>query len=136
MELSDLVGEHVLDAVDESNELVNTYGDYFEHANVIRFRLDGICYTATEDPNDGYRSSMNEIFVSDGKDMKNVFPPVHVVGRHRTEAEYGGVDDVLELIDVEDGEVILEVGTSNTDDYYPSFVACFRPGKMNINKQG
>lgn len=132
MELKDLVGEHMLDAVDFSNEQVKTWGEHFEACQVMRFRLDGKVYTATEDPSDGYRSSMNEITVGDWP-MTNVFQPVRVVGRHRTVYEYGGSSDVLELIDVGTGKTVIEVGTDNDDDYYPSFVANFQPEAMTPN---
>lgn len=132
MELQDLIGEHLLDAVDFSNEQVKTWGEEFEDCHVMRFRLDGKVYTAMEDPGDGYRSSMREITVGDWE-MSNTFPPVRVIGRHRTEGRYSGVDDVLELIDVGTGKVVIEVGTDNVDDYYPGFVAHFDPAAMTPN---
>lgn len=128
-----LVGEHELDAVDESIEQVKRwYGDRFEDANCLRFRLDGTVYTAIEDPSDGYRSSMGKMFVSTDK-MKNTFPSVKVLARIRTEYEYGGKSEVLQLLDVKNGRVILEVGTDNTDDYYPSFVSSWKPENMAVN---
>lgn len=129
MQLSDLVGEHLLDAVDESVEKIHQYGEHYEDCNTIRFRLDGIPYAAVEDPDDGYRSCMRDLVISEGL-MVNVFPPVRVVGRHRTKGEYGGVDDVLELVSVVTGKVVLEVGTDNTDDYYPGFVGRFDPSAI------
>jgi hypothetical protein len=128
-----LVGEHELDAVDESTEQVKAwYGESHEDANCIRFRLDGKVYTAIEDPSDGYRSSMEKLFVSQDE-MKNVFRPVKVLARIRTEAEYGGSAEILQLLDVANGKVILEVGTDNSDDYYPSFVASWQPQNLAVN---
>lgn len=135
MELKDLIGEHMLDAVDFSNEQVKTWGDEFEACQVMRFRLDGKCYIATEDPDDGYRSSMRELAVSYDAEMKNVFSPLKVIGRHRTEGSYGDQDDVLELIDAVTGQTVLEVGTESVDDYYPSFVASFHPEEMAHNAE-
>jgi len=133
MELKDLVGEHLLDAVDFSDEQVKTWGDSFESCQVMRFRLDGKCYIATENPDDGYRSSMNELAVSDDAEMKNVFEPLKVSGRHRTKGQYGDEDDVLELIDAVTGKTVIEVGTCSIDDYYPGFVASFHPEAMAHN---
>lgn len=124
MELRDLVGEHLLDGVDFSNEHVKTWGDEFENSEVMRFRLDGIVYAVVEDPSDGYRSSMRDIHVSDAN-MRNIFPSVKVVGRYR-----GGDDDVLELIELKSGNIILEAGTGNYGDYYPYFIASFKPEKI------
>lgn len=133
MELKDLTGAHQLDAVDFSNEQVKTWGEEFEACQVIRFRLDGKCYIATEDPSDGYRSSMRDIAVDLAAEMKNVFPPLSVIGRHRTKGTYGHEDDVLELIDAATGRTVLEVGTESVDDYYPGFVASFHPEAMAHN---
>jgi len=131
IELASLVGEHQLDAVDMSTTQVKKWSDTLEDANVIRFRLDGKVYTAVEDPSDGYRSSMEKIFVSDDA-MNNVFSPVKVVGRINDKGEYHS-NDTLELIDVANGKTILRVGTDNSDDYYPWFVAEWTPGNMAVN---
>lgn len=133
MELKDLVGEHVLDAVDESKETLDC-GYFSEDATVLRFRLDGVVYVATEDPDDGYRSGLRDLVIGAG-DMTNTFTPCRVIGRHRTEGRYSGVDDVLELIDAVTGKTVLEVGTDNVDDYYPGFVACFMPENMAANAE-
>lgn len=128
-----LVGEHLLDAVDESTEQVKKwYGDSFEDANCIRFRLDGKVYTGIEDPSDGYRSSLEKLFVSQDE-MMNVFPPVKVLARIRDKADYGGEAEILQLLDAANGRVILEVGTDNSDDYYPSFVSSWKPENMAVN---
>lgn len=76
----------LLDAVDFERVEVEKWGG-FEDANTIRFRLDGNVYVAVEDPNDGYRSSMEHLFIDDtGKSpMKNVFSPIEVRAEHRTE---------------------------------------------------
>lgn len=130
--LSDLVGEHMLDAVDTYIEKVNPYGgDYTEDAEVIRFRLDGVLYVAIEDPSDGYRSSMETLVVSDDKPV-NVFPPVRVLGKMKDD-EAWQTNDVLQLIDLVTGKIVMEVGTDNTDDYYPSFVSAFSPENMATN---
>jgi len=133
MKLSKLVGEHLLDAVDFSDEQVKTWGNRFEACQVMRFRLDGKCYTATEDPCDGYRSCMLELAVSEDAEMNNVFAPMKVIGRYRTKGSHGDQDDVLELIDAVTGQIVIEVGTESVDDYYPGFVASFHPEVMAHN---
>lgn len=133
-DLIDLIGKRMLDAVDFSTDRVKQYDDQYEDCSVCRFRLNGIVYTAIEDPEDGYRSCMASLDVSDAE-MTNVFPPVEVLGKHRTKREFGCVDDVLELVDTVTGKVVLEVGTDNTDDYYPSFVASFHPENMAVNSK-
>lgn len=128
--LDSLVGEHLLDGVDLSSEKIKeSYGDGFEDCNIVKFRLDGVIYTAIEDPDDGYRSSMRSITV--GGEISNSFPAVHILVRKKPDGDY--VNDVLEFVDVETGKIILEVGTDNTDDYYPCFVGYFSPENMSIN---
>lgn len=132
VEFDSLLGERVLDAVDTSTERVKTWGDHFEDANVMRFRLDGKVYTAVENPDDGYRSSMDRLYAAD-EPISNVFPPCKVLVRKKPDDRYGR-NDTLEMIDVATGKVVIEVGTDNSDDYYPSFVANFMPENMAVNR--
>lgn len=132
MKLKELVGTHSLDAVDFSTKSIETWGDSFEDCQVCRFRLDGITYMAIEDPNDGYRSTMEELGIDKGAKMKNVFSAIDVVSRHRTKGSYGNEDDILEILDVNSGKRILEVGTESIDDYYPSYVANFHPENIGV----
>jgi len=106
MELKELVGEHVLDAVDFSNEEVKTWGDHFENCEVMRFRLDGKVYSVVEDPSDGYRSSMRDIHIDENAKMRNIFDPIRVLARHRDRGRYDD-DDVLELLDIKNGQIIF-----------------------------
>lgn len=129
--LDSLCGEHVLDAVDYTNEKIKKWGDELEDASGIRFRLDGVVYTAVEDPSDGYRSSMNNLFV-DRDTMTNVFPPIRVLAMKKPDGKYDS-NDTLQLVDVVTGKIVLEVGTDNSDDYYPSFVGAFWPEHMATN---
>jgi hypothetical protein len=132
MELKELVGEHVLSGVDMDNSKVKMWGENFEDCEVIRFVLDGKTYTATEDPEDGYRSCMKDIVVSE-EVVSNSFFGVDVVASMR-ENEPCEVNDVLVLTDTKTGKIVLEVGTENTDDYYPCWVANFVPENMAINQ--
>ena len=127
MELKNLVGKYKLSGVDLIEEkMKEEYGEGFEDCQIVRFRLDGKVYTVIEDPEDGYRSSMREIVLLKGKKMVNYFSPVAVVG-HYVNARGCESCDILELISITSGKVILEIGTDNTGDYYPSFVGNFSP---------
>ena len=97
------------------------------HFSVI---LNNQCYTVMEDPSDGYRSSMREIWVTKGASIKNRFPACEVTGRKCTDEH----DDTVELVDTTTGKVVIEFGTSNTDDYYPCFVGNFQPENMLVNE--
>jgi hypothetical protein len=134
IELKDLVGRHVLSGVEMNNvSIKNEYGNDYEDCQCISFMIDGKTCTAIEDPQDGYRSSMREIKVS-LTPLKTHFEPVEVMCEHVTgHEEYQS--DILEIKDVKSGKVILEVGTDNTDDYYPFFVCRWQPENMYINQK-
>lgn len=132
--LESLVGEHELSGVDMAAEDMPAYfegGTY--KGSVCRFVLDGKAYTAAEDENDGYRSSMKSLVL--GGEVNNRFAPQRGLCTMRTEGEYGRKDETLVMRDVVTGKEVLEVGTDNTDDYYPSFVANFQPENMACNQQ-
>ncbi len=133
MELKDFVGLHRLSGVDMNSEIVKQeWGESFEDCQVINFVIDRKTYTATEDPEDGYRSSMREIKQSKAV-VKNIFPPVPVMGIMR--GKNGSEDnDIIDFYDTKSGLVVLSIGTGNTDDYYPYFVAEFSPQNMAVNQ--
>lgn len=128
--LDSLVGEHVLSGVDFGTAERGEYDD--SDPGTCLFVLDGDTYTVTEDPSDGYRSHMRSI-AKGGVEVSNRFPECRVLCSMRTKGEYGEVDDVLEMRDITTGKLVLEVGTSNTDDYYPLYRANFDPTAMEIN---
>ena len=126
-----LVGRHVLTGVDFSEQPIKRWS-YFEDSQVINFVLDGVTYTAVEDPDDGYRSSMESLYVSDAV-VSNQFPPCQVLCVFEDKCSYGEAE-ILQMIDESTGLIVLEVGTENIDDYYPGFVGNFHPENMAINK--
>lgn len=135
MELKDLVGEHLLDAVDYCNEPVPEHlCPEMDTSQVVRFRLDGVVYVAREDPEDGYRSCLGELLIQSGAKMVNEFAATRVVG---TISPEGKDEDILRFTDCATGKVVLEVGTDYLDDYYPEFVGAFHPEALsqNANKE-
>lgn len=132
MELKDFIGEHLLSGVDfETTRVKEIWGDEYEDCQAVNFVLDGKTYTAIEDPSDGYRSSMREIKES-ATVVKNIFTPCRVLGRMKNDSDYE-THDIVEFLDLSTGKTILEVGTGNTADYYPYWVATFTPENMAIN---
>jgi len=125
MELKDLIGVRKLSGVD-----VNVSERSYTDAYSISFTLDGVTYTATEDENDGYRSALGELGVSDIA-LSNSFPDVVVSCDMRAG---GPFFEVLDCRDLLTDKVVLSVGTDYTDDYYSNFVAVFTPENMVINQ--
>lgn len=136
MKLEDLVGVYMLDAVDTGvrENGRKYYEDETYSTNYIRFRLDGVVYEAYEDDNDGYRSCMEDLLVVKAR-MKNTFPPALVEARMMPPEDSNGCADyLLEIVDMLTGERVLVVGTHNTNDYYPCFMASWDPRGLAINQ--
>jgi hypothetical protein len=102
-----------------------------EAANTLTIILDGNAWMAKEDPSDGYRSSLASFEAVDPALIKNRFPACRV----RARAVDPGPEDseIVEFVDINTGKVVLEIGTANSSDYYPSFVANFNPEAMAHN---
>jgi hypothetical protein len=109
------------------------YGEGFEDANVVNFVLDRKTYRAIEDPEDGYRSSLRTLCLTKHK-VANRFTPIEVLGIYEERSRYGSSANVIQFYDAQNGKLVLEVGTDNSDDYYPSFVGSFTPENMHINE--
>ena len=116
--------------IEFDTEQQSFYGD----ANVVDFVLDGRVFSAVEDPEDGYRSSLGKILVDRVASVKNMFPPCHVIASRRQDREYEK-NDMIDFVDVLTSKVVLSVGTENTDDYYPYFVGIFDPTAMCYNEE-
>lgn len=131
MILEDLVGPHELSGVEYGmvprEDNAGRTWEFDDDSNTMTFVLDGKAYCAIEDPSDGYRSCMRDIIEVPVADVKNRFAPVLCVATHLTQKDGGGQCDVLVVTDPDATKVYLEVGTDNSDDYYPSFVGYFDP---------
>lgn len=126
--LKDLVGgPYLLKGVDTPAVGEHKLGDW------IRFNLDDQVFEATRDDCDEYRSSLRDIVMTDTK-VTNTFRGVKVTARMKTERrdaqEWGSEWDVLQLVHVKTGKVVLEVGTDESDSYYPSWEAHWWPERL------
>lgn len=116
--MSALVGPHVVDARAEWIE-----GNDSRH-NVVR--IDGDWYEFREDPDDGYRSScdmirLDKLDAPAGSTIE--FPPMMLEFRESPSSS----EDVIRAVDERTGLVVLEAGTDQIDDYYPSYVFRWDP---------
>lgn len=138
VQLKDLVGTTILQGCEWSKAERLRYNNEVETVDVIHFQLGPTTYSMYEDPDDGYRSHLGKIEV-DQHEITNTFAPCVVVCTHHTTAPaHFGNDksvDILEIRCAETGKLIIEVGTDNTDDYYPSCVMSFNPENL-IHNQG
>lgn len=121
-----------MDIRTESIVLNPRYSPEEDTVGVITFVLDGIAYKAVEDPDDGYRSLLGELLVCDDK-ISNTFPPHTVIGAMKESDYSGDHSDVIQFKDEITGEIVLEVGTEDINDYYPMCVMRWRPQNLAIN---
>lgn len=131
MTLKDLVGEHVFTGIELGRTVINRCS-YGEDVNYIKFELDNISYIALENPDDGYRSYMNEVKTCNVS-PKYKTPPIEILCIYKDEDEYGWKSDLLQLVDKKNGKVFLTVGTRNIDDYYPTCVFDYVPENLAVN---
>lgn len=124
VEMEKLAGMHKLSGV--GYEWTGREDEYYAGG---WFVIDGIKYTAIVDPGDGYRSCMDKLIKSEAEKKDVLFEPVDVMCRIR-----GGDDDIIDVIDGENGEIILSVGTENVKDYYPCFIFEYTPERMERNR--
>lgn len=131
MELHELVGKHIFSGIEIGKMARDTYF-YTEHHAYVKFTLDGVTYMAEEDPDDGYRSYMNDLVVAE-EPCKIKLPNVAVVCRMMQDRNWEK-NNVLIFTDAENGKDILAIGTANYDDYYPYCVMEYMPENMSCNE--
>lgn len=129
----DLVGNHVFSGVDYIPSVLGPDDNWTEYGNSVVFCLDGNNYVMTEDNEDGYRSHMTALTTTNRK-IINRFAgqPVQVLHLKKFD-DYEEKCDIIR-IQTYDGKIIMEVGTSNTDDWYPYTVFHYHPENMDINQ--
>jgi hypothetical protein len=118
--LNELCGKHTLQGVEYRND---------GYSDILLFKLDGITYKATEDPEDGYRSHMEELEVVEQPPRYAFETEVVCSMREARDAE------ILEMRDTQNGKTILRIGTENTWDYYPYCVMEWMPQNMSCNQE-
>lgn len=126
---STLVGRHVLTGVDRGS--IEIFG---ERSDCVSFTLDGVTYTAVEDPDDGYRSYLMDDLDISKKECINTFPPVAVVCRMVEKDKYWEECSVLVFEDARTHKRVLAIGTACTDDYYPYCVMEYCPENFYYNE--
>lgn len=117
-----LVGTHHLEAIGR---------DYVGDDSNMRacLKIDGKVYLFTGS-GDSYRSSLQEIEAVEEAPMplSPIAPPLVVEIRHRDQSEYSGDGaDAIYAIDERTNLAVLDLGTDNIQDWYPSFVFQWQP---------
>lgn len=133
IKLEDLCGKHILSGIEVGSMKVEGFWRGFKDANYIKFTLDDTTYLSIENPDDGYRSYMEDLAVVD-EGCSIELPNIEVVCTMREDGRYGK-NDILVFVDTGNGKEILAVGTGNTGDYYPYCVLEYNPENMSCNEE-
>lgn len=99
--------------------LIGSKAKLYNYVNdIYAFQLGSVLFEVVEDPNDGYRSSMEEVrILSDGNKKVSKDFLGDVIIEACPDADFDGYI----LRDVANGHTWLKFGTDNSDSYYPSF---------------
>lgn len=130
LELRDFEGQHLLSGVEFDN--TDARYDDKDKANRMTLIIDDIPFGFVEDPNDGYRSNMDCVELSDAI-VNNIFEPILLEFTYLGEEEHdllvahkpGMNDKSLET-------AVIQVGTDLTDSYYPCYVDYWSPEKLHL----
>lgn len=129
MKLKELCGGHILSGVETGTKK----RDQVTWVNYIKFCLDDTVYMAVEDPDDGYRSTCEELEVETNGVCNIKIPDTYVTCSMAPDGTNS--NDVLVITDVATGKPVLEVGTENYDDYYPCCVMRWMPENLVWNQE-
>lgn len=129
MKLKELCGGHILSGVETGTKKRSQV----IWVNYIKFCLDGTVYVAVEDPDDGYRSTCEELEVEANGVCNIKIPDTYVTCSMAPDGTSS--NDVLIITDVATGKPVLEVGTENYVDYYPCCVMRWMPENLVWNQE-
>lgn len=139
MEIKELAGEHILQGIENGIEDIDDGWGWNTSANYIKIKLNGTTYKMVEDPDDGYRSICREPIIVDGDPgipLPNI--PVRIeysdISKSSSNSFWVEKEDIISIFDKKNNELIAEIGTRNTDDYYPYSVMRWLPENLNINE--
>lgn len=103
----------------DPNKLLGMEAVLYYNSHLNRFQLGSVVFEAIEDPDDGYRSYFRELQVVEMDAEKRENGALATVTIQKSsDTDFDGYI----LRDITDNFIWLKFGTSNTDDYYPSFV--------------
>lgn len=128
-------GKHFLSGVDSVEFNVGWDGE--DTVNGIILCIDGKNYGCFVNPDDGYRSYGS--FFETEEAPKNTFSPQEVIVKniHEDSQDDNGWPTIYDILVISNSEedVILEVGTNHSDEYYPYGIFRWYPENLPINKK-
>ena len=129
LSIDDIQGDFMLSGVEFG--LLPGGEEKYDDCNTITIILDDIPLTFVEDPDDGYRSTLDRVFV--GGDVRNKFQPIAIHIEYSENSQDHSECQLLYGYDIKSNKECLIIGTDNTDDYYPLYVAEWKPENLYVN---
>lgn len=123
MRFEDFLGEHLFSGIEIQE-------DDGTGARLL-VTIDGRTFLFRENPDDGYRSFIEEEVEEINWRPRYNFNAV----KCRVEWQPSPQNRVLMFIDSENEKCFLEVGTADYDDWYPIAVIHFKPENMSCNEE-
>lgn len=146
IQLADLTGLHALHGIWRGEiAFPNSYNGDADNGTALVLWIDDDIVVFLERANDGYRSELGDVYrlktdawsaiardvlQRDPPSLSPIHPPLIVQMRVRECSKYEWSTDradVLYAINEQTDLCVLEVGTENIDDWYPSFVCQWQP---------
>lgn len=124
IELKNLVGSHILSGIDLGAEPLEDG----MLANYVKFTLDGITYRVNENPEDGFRSWMQDPQIV-AEPCKIQLPNVLV----NCGLDPDTCSEILIMTDMNDGLEIMRIGTYYNDELYPTCIFNWYPENLPCN---
>lgn len=134
VKLKDLDGRRVtIHGIDIVVREPDPHNWWDEASNVHYVSINSQTYRFCEDPDDGYRSYLEDVEIVD-RPVKNIIRPVAC---RCTWNEKGVTDhfaaDILTFTDIVSDKTILRVGTGDVYDYYPIAILEWHPENIWYN---
>jgi hypothetical protein len=128
IDLAHFVGENEFSGI-RVDEDVSINGDLYTSVTVV---LNDIFYTFKEDPMDGQRSRLGEIFIDEYKDILDIHSGNMLFGELYFSE---GAEHFIDLCNPYSGEVVIRLGTMDTDYDYPYFLFDYFPENLNTMEE-
>ena len=129
MQLKELKGNRKFYGIEFSQEDTR-YGT----SNIVLLGLDNQVYKISDDPDDGYRSFMDEkIEILQNHTFQNTFPPMKVAIQWveiKSKDSFTGIH----VLDAFSQQPVLILGTDYSDNYCPFAVSEYTPENLSYNR--
>ena len=126
IELNHFTGEYILSGIC----VENTFTGDDEQYTKVSLVLDDVIYTFEEDPQDGLRSCLGDVYIDEWQSIIDNFEGQEVIGELRN---VDGYEHAICFVRSDNDELVLRIGTLDISHDYPFFVFDFYPEVMRLD---